>query len=180
MQSYSTLKFRINFKEDCGREPGPQGFTFGAFDIKYQMALASFTKLIILQILLFLVCAVVYRRVISPEKTEVTAIGEVFDGGDGDVKVVYGVKIERNPSQSKLDRLGVSSWPTWSGGPSKIPWTFKDTETMYLLEGKVKIYCDGHDDYFEIGARDLVQFPKGMIITWDVIEAVKKHYNVAK
>lgn len=145
------------------------------------MALASFTKVMILQILLFLVCAVVYRRIISPDKTEVTALEKVvFDGGDGDVMEVFGVKIERNPSQSKLDRLGVSSWPTWSGGPSKIPWTFKATETIYLLEGKVKVYCDGHDGFFEIGAGDLVQFPKGMIITWDVIEAVKKHYHLEK
>lgn len=145
------------------------------------MALASFTKLMILQIFLLLVCAVVYRRITSPQKTEVTAIGKVvFDGGDGDVTEVYGVKIERNPSQSKLDRLGVSSWPTWSGSPGKIPWTFKATETVYLLEGKVKVNCDGHDDFFEIGAGDLVQFPKGMLITWDVIKAVKKHYHLEK
>lgn len=68
----------------------------------------------------------------------------------------------------------------WSCGPSKFPWTFAATETMYLLEGKVKVYCDGHDEFFEIGGGDLVQFPKGMKITWDVIEAVSKHYNLEK
>ena len=42
----------------------------------------------------------------------------------------------------------------------------------------MKVYCGGHDDFFEIGADDLVEFPKGMKITWHVIEAVKKHYNL--
>lgn len=51
---------------------------------------------------------------------------------------------------------------------------------MYLLEGKVKVYCDGHDGFFEIGAGDLVEFPKGMKVTWDVIEAVNKHYTLEK
>ncbi|PSS14480.1 Ethanolamine utilization protein like [Actinidia chinensis var. chinensis] len=91
-----------------------------------------------------------------------------------------GVKIERNPSESKLTQLGVSSWPKWGGSPSKFPWTFTAKETMYLLEGKVKVYCDGYDGFFEIGAGDLVEFPKGMKVTWDVIEAVNKHYNVEK
>ncbi|KAF7813321.1 RmlC-like jelly roll fold [Senna tora] len=70
----------------------------------------------------------------------------------------------------------------WEGGPSKIPWSFKSAETMYLLKGKVKVTVDGHGDdgSFEIGGGDLVVFPKGMDITWEVIEAVKKHYNLEK
>lgn len=51
---------------------------------------------------------------------------------------------------------------------------------MFLLEGKVKVYCDGHDEFFEIGAGDLVKFPKGMKVIWDVTEAVNKHYKVEK
>lgn len=91
-----------------------------------------------------------------------------------------GVKIEKNPSESKLTQLGVSSWPKWEGGPIKIPWTFNTKETMYLLEGKVNVYTEGYDGFFEIGAGDLVEFPKGMKITWDVIEAVNKHYYLEK
>ncbi|GLU06714.1 hypothetical protein SLE2022_237170 [Rubroshorea leprosula] len=94
---------------------------------------------------------------------------------------IHGVKIERNPSDSKLTELGVSTWPKYRGEPSKIPWTFKATETMYLLEGKVKVYVEGHEEEsFEIGAGDLVVFPKGMKITWEVIETVNKHYSVEK
>ncbi|KAK1351502.1 Ethanolamine utilization protein like [Heracleum sosnowskyi] len=90
----------------------------------------------------------------------------------------FGVKIEKDPPQSKLAHLGVESWPKWGCSPSKFPWTFTTTETMFLLEGKVKVYCDGHDEFFEIEAGDLVKFPKGMKVIWDVTEAVNKHYKV--
>ncbi|KAH9627446.1 hypothetical protein KSS87_006137 [Heliosperma pusillum] len=68
----------------------------------------------------------------------------------------------------------------WSGQPGKMPWTFEGEETMYLLEGKVKVSVDGHEGSFEIGAGDLAVFPKGMKITWDVLEAVNKHYYFKK
>ncbi|XP_057446444.1 uncharacterized protein LOC130738476 [Lotus japonicus] len=93
---------------------------------------------------------------------------------------VFGVKIQKNPPESKLTELGVSTWSKWEGGPTKIPWSFKEEETMYLLEGKVKVTVDGTEGSFEIGAGDLAVFPKGMNITWEVIEAVKKHYSLKK
>lgn len=68
----------------------------------------------------------------------------------------------------------------WEGGPAKIPWSFKEEETMYLLEGKVRVTVEGSVESFEIGGGDLVVFPKGMNITWEVIEAVKKHYSLKK
>ncbi|KAK9095767.1 hypothetical protein Sjap_021264 [Stephania japonica] len=88
-----------------------------------------------------------------------------------------GVKIERNPSESKLTDLGVRTWPKWGCSPSKFPWTYSAKETCYLLKGKVKVYPDGQNDFVEVGAGDLVVFPKGMSCTWDVSEAVDKHYN---
>ncbi|MED6203735.1 hypothetical protein PIB30_002504 [Stylosanthes scabra] len=93
---------------------------------------------------------------------------------------VFGVKIEKNPPQSKLTELGVTAWKTWEGGPMKIPWSFETEETMYLLKGKVKVTVEGSAGSFEIGGGDLVVFPKGMNITWEVIEAVKKHYSLKK
>ncbi|XP_015965903.1 uncharacterized protein LOC107489667 [Arachis duranensis] len=91
---------------------------------------------------------------------------------------IFGVKIEKNPPQSKLTELGVTTWKTWEGGPMKIPWSFETEETMYLLKGKVKVIVEGSGGSFEIGGGDLVVFPKGMNITWEVIEAVKKHYSL--
>ncbi|KAL3513266.1 hypothetical protein ACH5RR_025983 [Cinchona calisaya] len=154
---------------------------------------------VIPQILLFLICVVIFnytakieqpKQQLPPETetfvpaaesaTMATTTNTISERSGGDVMEIFGVKIERNPPQSKLDQLGVTSWPTWTGSPSQMPWTFSAKETMYLLEGKVKVYCDGHDKFFEIGSGDLVEFPKGMKITWHVIEAVKKHYNLEK
>ncbi|KAI4339668.1 hypothetical protein MLD38_024583 [Melastoma candidum] len=94
--------------------------------------------------------------------------------------VIHGVEIHRNPPQSKLDELGVSNWPKWGSGPSKIPWTFESTETMYLLEGRVIVQVEGQEGSFVIGGGDLAIFPKGMKIVWEVVEPVNKHYSLAK
>ncbi|KAJ4756531.1 RmlC-like cupins superfamily protein [Rhynchospora pubera] len=90
-----------------------------------------------------------------------------------------GFTVEKNPPESKLIELGVNEWPRWGCAPSKFPWTFSTKETCYLLEGKVKVYVEGHgDEYVEIEAGDLVVFPKGMTVTWDVSVAVDKHYKL--
>ncbi|CAK7340068.1 unnamed protein product [Dovyalis caffra] len=88
-----------------------------------------------------------------------------------------GIKVVRNPPESKLTELGVRKWPKWGCPPSKFPWTYSAKETCYLLEGKVKVYPDGSDEAVEISAGDLVEFPKGMSCTWDVSVGVDKHYN---
>ncbi|KAI3977268.1 hypothetical protein MKX01_009237 [Papaver californicum] len=88
-----------------------------------------------------------------------------------------GIKIQTNPDEPKLTSLGVRSWPKWEGPPSTFPWTFTSNETCYLLKGKVKVTPDGYNDFVEIGAGDLVVFPKGMKCTWEISEAVDKHYN---
>ncbi|CAH8303170.1 unnamed protein product [Eruca vesicaria subsp. sativa] len=93
---------------------------------------------------------------------------------------VHGVKILRQPSDTKLVELGVASWPIrWESIPRKFPWKFKKTETMYFLEGKVKVtIVEQHKEEvaLELIAGDLVVIPKGMTVIVDVTEAVKKHY----
>ena len=67
----------------------------------------------------------------------------------------------------------------WEGGPMKVPWTFNTgAETVYIQQGKVKVTVEGHDESFELEAGNLAVFPKDMSITWEVIEPLKKHYNV--
>ncbi|KAL4184191.1 hypothetical protein AMTRI_Chr11g102140 [Amborella trichopoda] len=88
-----------------------------------------------------------------------------------------GVKVQKNPPESKLAELGVRKWPKWGCPPSKFPWSYEAKETCYLLEGKVKVFPDGAKEFVEIEAGDLVEFPKGMKCTWDVSLAVDKHYN---
>ncbi|TKY51971.1 hypothetical protein E2542_SST23491 [Spatholobus suberectus] len=88
-----------------------------------------------------------------------------------------GIKIERNPPESKLTQLGVRQWPKWGCPPSKFPWRYEAKETCYLLEGKVKVFPSGSNESVEITAGDLVVFPKGMSCTWDVSVGVDKHYK---
>ncbi|KAI4387934.1 hypothetical protein MLD38_000317 [Melastoma candidum] len=64
-------------------------------------------------------------------------------------------------------------------GPSKISWTFKSTETMYLLEGRVIVQVEGREGLFVIGG-DLAIFPEGMKIVWEVVESVNKYYSLAE
>ncbi|KAK1274915.1 hypothetical protein QJS04_geneDACA016769 [Acorus gramineus] len=93
------------------------------------------------------------------------------------VEEKLGIKIERNPPSLKLNELGIFQWPKWGCPPSKFPWTYTAKETCYLLKGKVKVCPDGSDEFVEFGAGDMVVFPKGMSCTWDVSEAVDKHYK---
>ncbi|KAJ4732599.1 RmlC-like cupins superfamily protein [Rhynchospora pubera] len=89
-----------------------------------------------------------------------------------------GVIVEKNPPESRLTELSVRQWPKWGCPPSNFPWTYSSKETCYLLEGKVKVYPEGHNnEYVEIEAGDLVVFPKGMSCTWDVSVGVDKHFK---
>ncbi|KAL2922019.1 Ethanolamine utilization protein EutQ [Bienertia sinuspersici] len=65
----------------------------------------------------------------------------------------------------------------WGCAPTKFPWTYDAKQTCYLLKGKVKVYPEGSSEVVEFGAGDLVVFPKGMSYSWDVSEAVDKHYK---
>ncbi len=86
------------------------------------------------------------------------------------------ILIEHNPSEAKLDVMGIYGWPVWSKEVSNFPWSYDRQETCYILEGEVTVTPDGGEPV-EIVAGDLVTFPKGMSCTWDIKEDVKKHYN---
>lgn len=86
------------------------------------------------------------------------------------------ILIEHNPSEAKLDVMGIYGWPVWSKEVSNFPWSYDRQETCYILEGEVTVTPDGGEPV-EIVAGDLVTFPKGMSCTWDISEDIKKHYN---
>jgi len=86
------------------------------------------------------------------------------------------IEVEHNPSQEKLDQLGVSSWSIWTKEISKFPWTYDSQEQFYVLEGHVIITPDG-GDAVEIKVGDFVTCPAGMSCTWQVLEPIRKHYN---
>ncbi|MDB9313221.1 cupin domain-containing protein [Spirulina sp. CS-785/01] len=86
------------------------------------------------------------------------------------------IKVEHNPSEDRLKELGVLDWPIWEKDPSQFPWTYSESETCYLLAGEVTVTPDGGDPV-TVEKGDLVTFPAGMSCTWDVKQAVKKHYS---
>ncbi|KAA8550686.1 hypothetical protein F0562_002370 [Nyssa sinensis] len=85
--------------------------------------------------------------------------------------------VQRNPSESQLSELGIKSWPKWGCSPGKYQLKFDARETCYLLRGKVKAYEKGSSQVVEFGAGDLVIIPEGLSCTWDVSNAVDKHYK---
>ena len=86
------------------------------------------------------------------------------------------ILIEHNPSEAKLDVMGIYGWPVWSKEVSTFPWSYDRQESCYILEGKVIVTPDGGEPV-EIVEGDMVTFPKGMSCTWDIKENIKKHYN---
>lgn len=86
------------------------------------------------------------------------------------------IKVESNPSEERLNELGVRGWPIWEKEVSTFPWTYDAPETCYILEGKVTV-TPGGGEPVHIGEGDLVTFPAGMSCTWDITKPVRKHYN---
>lgn len=87
------------------------------------------------------------------------------------------VTVEKNPAQSRLDTLGVSKWPTWQKEVSIFPWTFHEQEIAYILEGDCVITPTGGAPV-SFGKGDLVTFPAGMTVNWEVTQALHKHYQL--
>jgi len=86
------------------------------------------------------------------------------------------ITVEHNPSQERLDALGILHCPTWSKEPSSFPWTYSEQETAYVLEGEVTVTPNGGEPV-NFGKGDLVIFPSGLSCTWHVKKALKKHYK---
>ncbi|MCB5189954.1 cupin domain-containing protein [Methylobacillus arboreus] len=88
------------------------------------------------------------------------------------------IKVEHNPNTERLNELGVSRWPTWSKEVSVFPWSFGEQEVAYILEGEVTVTPDGGEDPVSFGKGDLVTFPAGLSCTWNVKQALRKHYQL--
>lgn len=86
------------------------------------------------------------------------------------------ITIEHQPSDSRLQELGVKTWPTWSKEVSTFPWTYDVSETCYFLSGDVIVTPEGGESV-AMGTGDLVTFPAGMSCTWEIRADVKKKYK---
>ena len=87
------------------------------------------------------------------------------------------ITVEKNPSQTKLNSLNVSKWPTWQKEVSVFPWTFPEQEIAYILEGECVITPTGGKPV-KFGKGDLVTFPAGLTASWEVKQPLHKHYKL--
>ncbi len=85
------------------------------------------------------------------------------------------IHIEK-PTQDKLEKLKVETWPIWEKEVSQFPWTYSDKESCFILEGEV-IVTPENGNPVKIEAGDFVIFPAGMNCHWDIKKAIKKHYE---
>ncbi len=86
--------------------------------------------------------------------------------------------IVEKPSAEKLAELGVSHWPIWSKEVSRFTWRYASQEIAYILEGEVTIIPNEGGEEVKFRAGDLVTFPEGMSCTWDIKQALRKHYQM--
>ena len=89
---------------------------------------------------------------------------------------MYKRQVVTNPSPEQLEALGIYNWPIWSKEVSTFPWTYDSRETCLFLEGDVSVTPEGGKPV-HMGKGDLVTFPEGMSCTWEIRQAVRKHYN---
>ncbi|MCX7088588.1 MAG: cupin domain-containing protein [Methylococcales bacterium] len=85
--------------------------------------------------------------------------------------------VEKNPTQTQLDALGIKKWPTWEKEVSVFPWTFPEQEIAYILDGECVITPTGGTPV-TFGKGDLVTFPAGMTGSWEVKQPLHKHYKL--
>ena len=87
------------------------------------------------------------------------------------------ITVENNPVQDRLAALNVSKWPTWQKEVSTFPWVFHEQEIAYILEGQCEVTtCCGNK--YSFGKGDLVTFPAGTKVTWEVKQPLHKHYQL--
>ena len=86
------------------------------------------------------------------------------------------IEVISQPSKGFLEQKGVFSWGTWGCDASTFPWTYSDNESCYLLKGQVTVTPTDGRKPATFGKGDFVTFPAGMSCTWEVSEAVSKHF----
>lgn len=76
---------------------------------------------------------------------------------------------------SEQTRLGINDWPIWECAPSTFDWHYDEEESCLILTGDITVTTKDQTVHIQPG--DYVTFPKGLSCTWQVNEAVRKHYT---
>ena len=79
----------------------------------------------------------------------------------------------RKPTED--EKQAMEACPIWEKEPSAFPWHYDQSETCLVIEGEVTV--DTADGSVSFGPGDLVTFPQGLDCTWNVKQAIRKHYK---
>lgn len=85
-------------------------------------------------------------------------------------------------TQDELNQLNVNKWPTWQKEVSVFDWHFPEQEIAYIISGECVV--TPVDSQGKLGvpvsfvAGDLVTFPEGLSVKWEVKKALHKHYKL--
>lgn len=70
----------------------------------------------------------------------------------------------------------VIQWPIWQKAPCTFDEDYTEKEMFYILEGRANLSIAGQPTS-QICAGDLVTIEAGVIVTWQILEEIKKHYK---
>jgi len=79
-----------------------------------------------------------------------------------------------NPDASIVAKA--KQWPTWGCEASTFPWSYGSQETCLVIKGEATVTMDD-GTVVELKPGTLATFPAGSSCTWDVTQAIEKHYS---
>ena len=134
--------------------------------------------MVCLVVVLFLIACCMqidsFRRVSSLSKSVITTTLTRIHRSTTTLHMSSEIRVIKEASDADLEKM--KKWPTWGCEVSKFPWTYGEKETCLLIEGKVTVTPTGGQPV-SIQKGDIAIFPAGMSCTWDVTEAIQKHYR---
>ena len=82
-------------------------------------------------------------------------------------------KVEARSVAITTSADGQSFVVVWECSPGKFRWNYDFDETIHFIEGSVT-FDDGKGNTRTVGAGDVVYFPKGSSVIWNVHQRVRK------
>ena len=86
------------------------------------------------------------------------------------------ILIEKSPSPSKLDVLGIEAWPHRKLAAGCYTHTYTANEDCYVTAGEAILSC-GVSPPETVADGDLVFIPRNLTVTWDVADEIEYHYR---
>ena len=95
---------------------------------------------------------------------------------------MHQITVKNKVAQTELDQLNVKKWPTWKKEVSVFDWYFPEQEIAYIIAGECVVTpLDNQGNAqssVSFSAGDLVTFPAGLSIKWEVKKPLHKHYQL--